>query len=444
MASRFIVLPAAAALLALAAASPAGATTSFDGGVLEVRGGPGDDRLALRHEAGRIEVDVGDDGSAELALPSRVIRAIDVRMGAGEDHVRLAGALPRVRIEGGEGDFDAVQVAAADVRAAGDRALVDGNRFTTVERLELTTDRELVVGDLTGTVVNDVDVDLGADGSPDRVELHGTPGSDFTDMLGQPGGDLFALGLPASVTLHGVDASDRIDLQGRDGDDRMSASSLAAGAADLVMEGGDGDDDLSGTPGAERLLGGSGVDFVEGNGGDDHASLGGGSDIFAWEPGDGSDTVEGRGGDDVLLFRGSGADERFAVEADGRRARVTRDLGSIVMDLGEVEKVEVGLRAGADRLDVGDLRRSGVTWVVAELASGIAGQSLDGAADAIRVEGRGAVAVADTLGGVRVSGLPALVDVLRPEGALDTLTVAGAKSVDSSGLTPGTIGLGVE
>ena len=177
---------------------------------------------------------------------------------------------------------------------------------------------------------------------------------------------------------------------------------------------------------------------------------GGEFDIFAWEPGDGSDSVEGGRGDDVMLFRGSADAERFSLSAAGRRTRLLRDVGAIAMDFGEIEKVEVGLRAGADAFDVGDLGRTDVNWVVAELTAGIPGQSLDGAADAVRLEGtRGddAVSVADTPGGVRVSGLPALVDVLRPEGALDTLTLAasdGDDTVDTSALTPGVIGLAVE
>ena len=534
MAPRSILLPTATLLAVLGggvlatSSAQAAVAVSVDRGVLTVQGDAGSDSLALRlNEAGgRVQVDVGDDGSAEFAFRRATLDSIDVLAGDGDDQVRiddargafttaiptriageggddtLLGAAGREaleggagndladggggndvaslgdgedafrwdpgegsdRVEGGAGDFDELDFngsganEAFQAKAHGDRARLLRNvgnirmDLGTLERLEVDAlggQDKFTVGDLTGTPVNDIDTDLGGDGATDRVEVHGTPGSDFADVIGAPG-DVFALGMSAMVRVRNGEPSDVLALRGRGGDDRMTAASLAASAARLEMHGDAGDDDLSGGHGNDLLTGANGTDFIDGNGGADKANLGAQLDIFAWDPGDGSDSVEGSTGHDVMLFRGSGDDEQFGVSALGRRLRVTRDLGNIVMDADDVEKVEVGLRAGADRLDVSDLGATDVTQVVAELSSGISGQSLDGKADRIRVEGTGgddAITVANTIGGVRVSGLAATVDVLRVEAALDTLTLAtlgGDDAVDQTGLAPGTIGLAVE
>ena len=447
MTPRTVLLPMATALAVLGATASAQASgpVSLERGVLTVSGGVDADRIALTG-GHRIRVEVGD---AEYAFRRSLVRQVVVEAGDGDDHVRLDDV--EAQVEGGEG-LDALAVSGTEyddrivVKAAGERVRIRGDATAsagTLERLELETlggDDVLDVRDVTGTPVNDIDAAMGE--GHDSVDVHGTPGSDFTDALDGADG-LFVFGVPAMVLAR--DAED-VAVRGDGGDDRLSASS----AKPLVLDGGAGDDDLTGGSGDDLLLGGKGTDFVAGGRGADRALLGSDFDIFLWDPGEGSDSVEGGGGSDVMLFRGSGDAERFELSADGRRTRLLRDVGSIAMDFDGMEKVEVGLRAGADRFDVGDLGRTDVSWVVAELASGIAGQSLDQAADAIHVAGTrraDAIAVADTIGGVRVTGLPAMVDVLRPEPALDTLTLAtggGQDTVDTGGLTPGAIGLAVD
>ena len=66
--------------------------------------------------------------------------------------------------------------------------------------------------------------------------------------------------------------------------------------------------------------------------------MGAGDDTFQWDPGDGSDTIEGQAGTDKLLFNGSAGAEIMEASANGGRLRFTRNLGSIVMDLDDVEK----------------------------------------------------------------------------------------------------------
>src|SRR6185436_6002805 len=114
---------------------------------------------------------------------------------------------------------------------------------------------------------------------------------------------------------------------------------------------GDGDD---------LLLGGSGDDLVDGNRGVDTARMGTGNDTFQWDPGDGNDTVDGESGSDVLQFNGSNIGEEMTVSADGERARFTRNVANIVMDLGTIERVNARTLGGVDNVTVNDLAGTGV------------------------------------------------------------------------------------
>src|SRR5262245_57451042 len=99
-----------ASATALAAAVPAIVVTPIAGahndkvdgvravvkhGVLEVKGGDQDNRIALRLAAdnpGVIQVDVGDDGSPQFSFARAGISAINVRGGDGDDSLRIDDA----------------------------------------------------------------------------------------------------------------------------------------------------------------------------------------------------------------------------------------------------------------------------------------------------------------------------------------------------------------
>jgi Ca2+-binding RTX toxin-like protein len=116
-------LPAAVAALALASlvvAAPAYASGKVDGvrayikdGTLRVKGGDGGQQVALRLKAGdtsTVQVDAGDNGSADFSFARRDINAIKVKMGDGNDSARIDDAngaftdsIPTT-IAGGEGN----------------------------------------------------------------------------------------------------------------------------------------------------------------------------------------------------------------------------------------------------------------------------------------------------------------------------------------------------
>ena len=101
--------------------------------------------------------------------------------------------------------------------------------------------------------------------------------------------------------------TDTLTIKGGNGNDTINAAGLAAGVIGLTIDGGAGNDTITGSAGDDTLIGGDGNDFVNGGRGNDVALLGAGNDTFVWNPGDGSDTVEGQDGTDTLVFNGSNA-----------------------------------------------------------------------------------------------------------------------------------------
>jgi Ca2+-binding RTX toxin-like protein len=121
----------------------------------------------------------------------------------------------------------------------------------------------ITVNDLTGTDVNQVNLDLGGnDNAADTVVLNATSGDDVI-MITSNNGVVTVTGLAETVTIANFDASDRIVINGLGGDDIIDASGLEAGIL-LTADGGDGDDILLGGAGIDTLLGGAGDDILLG------------------------------------------------------------------------------------------------------------------------------------------------------------------------------------
>jgi Ca2+-binding RTX toxin-like protein len=309
----------------------------------------------------------------------------------------------------------------------------------------------ITVGDLTGTNVTKVNLDLGAsggggDGAVDTVTVNGTNGRDAIGIVGS-GTSYSVIGLPARVSVTNSEPTDSLVVQAQGGDDIVSASTLPAGIVSLTIDGGTGNDVIVGSAGADVLIGGDGNDGIIGGRGDDVAFLGAGNDNFIWNPGDGSDIVEGQGGSDTMYFSGANVAENIDISANGSRVRFTRDVANITMDLNGVETIDFKAKGGADRINMGDLTGTDVTAVNLDLSAAGDGHAGDGAADSVTVNGtQGAdvIGVAGSSGGVSVTGLVATVNITGNEGSLDTLTInaqGGDDVVNASGLPAGLIGL---
>jgi Ca2+-binding RTX toxin-like protein len=159
-----------------------------------------------------------------------------------------------------------------------------------------------------------------------------------------------------------------INLVMGDGDDTVTAAAQANAAIALVIDGGAGNDNLTGSPNADAINGGAGNDTIVGlggvdliDGGDGNDTItggpgsetrlgGGGDDTFIWNPGDGSDTLVGGTGADTMVFNGSAGNEVFATTAQGAGFRFTRDVGNIVMNATEVEAITLNALGGDDNV----------------------------------------------------------------------------------------------
>ena len=166
--------------------------------------------------------------------------------------------------------------------------------------------------------------------------------------------------LPAQVTIDGAEAgNDSLVINGLDGNDTIDASALKADQIKLVINSGAGND---------TIVGSKGNDVVNGGTGNDVALLGAGDDTFVWNPGDGSDTVDGQKGTDTLVFNGANLNESFDISANGRQVRLLRDIGTVSMDLDNMETIDLNAKGGADTITVNDLSGTDVKKVNIDLA----------------------------------------------------------------------------
>ncbi len=289
------------------------------------------------------------------------------------------------------------------------------------------------VGDLTGTGVTQVNVDLSSpagsgtgDGQADTVVVNGTSGNDVIKVFGQST-STSVVGLPAIINITGSEgANDSLIVHALGGDDGIDAATLPAGVIKLTEDGGAGNDMLQGSQGNDMLLGGDGNDVIQGNQGADIAFMGAGDDIFQWNPGDGSDTVEGQDGNDQILFFGANVGENFDFSANGSRVRFFRDVGNVTMDLNGTERIELRTLGGADTVTVNDLTGTDLTQIEIALRGPNGGGDVQ--SDAIIVnatQGADNFGVAGDTGGLRVFGLHTAINIFDQDPALDQLTLNG-------------------
>ena len=304
---------------------------------------------------------------------------------------------------------------------------------------------EVSVGDLTGTAVVDVTIDLSGnagpglgDGSADVVMVSGTNGDDVI-VVSEIGPEIKVTGLPHTVTIRADESpGDELVINALGGDDVVDATALPEDRMRLSIVGGLGEDVMLGGEGGDTMNGGDGADLMFGGAGDDN---------FVWNPGDDSDTLEGQAGFDTLLFRGANIAEIVTLSANGGRMLLFRNVANIVMDTDDVEGVEFAALGGADEVVVNDLTGTNVTDVTVDLAL-VAGNGVgDGQADNVIVNGTGGDDIAlveDGPGTVSTFGLSTRVDILGSEAANDRLTInllAGADVMEASGLADGFIRL---
>jgi Ca2+-binding RTX toxin-like protein len=303
---------------------------------------------------------------------------------------------------------------------------------------------QILLGDMTGTEANTASINLSgtiggssADGVIDTVTVAGNGLDNLITILGA-GSACSIAGLPLFVSVTQTDSTDQLILNAGAGNDFISATSLGSGVMFATLNGEAGNDTILGGAGGDFLNGGDNDDLIDGNQGADTAFLGLGNDAFVWDPGDGSDVVEGQGGNDTLIFNGSNANEVISISPNGGRSLVTRDVGSIIMDMDDMETLTVNTFGGSDIITIANLAGTDVTRVVVNLAAASGGG--DGLADTVTVN---ASAIGDIVdvdvnasGFIVVTGLFATVEI-RNFDAKDRLVLNlgdGNDTLDATGV----------
>ena len=141
----------------------------------------------------------------------------------------------------------------------------------------------------------------------------------------------------------------------------VGVTQAAFGAADaqidVEVDGGDGNDTITGSEFADDLFGGGDADRIIGDNnpaGSRDLSVGDdGDDTLVWNPGDGDDTNEGGDGTDTIEVNGGGGGEQFTVAPGRRRAdrlRPRRRPAPFNVDIGTAERLDLNAGGGDDSM----------------------------------------------------------------------------------------------
>ena len=155
------------------------------------------------------------------------------------------------------------------------------------------------------------------------------------------------------ATTLAADRNARIVVNAGDGADTVNASALAAADySTLALNGGDGDDLLTGGAGNDDLRGDGGNDRVVGFRGTDDHEGGAGNDVLVWNNGDGTDVMDGDAGADEVEINGAptAGDVNTAAPNAGRVVFTRTNLVPFAVDF-SAERLRVNGLGGDDTFD---------------------------------------------------------------------------------------------
>jgi Ca2+-binding RTX toxin-like protein len=199
------------------------------------------------------------------------------------------------------------------------------------------------VGDLTGTAVTRVDLDLAGsagtgigDGQADRVTVNGNDGANGITVRTLAGSTVVS-GLSARVQMTGEDAGrDVLTIEAGAGNDRISAARLTDDGMKFVARGEAGNDVIRGGAGRDSLFGDSGNDYLFGARANDALTGGSGADRFAFA---------GRNGTDRIKDFADGVD-RIRIENYGPALNSFSDLADDIVQVGANVHIRLGASVG--------------------------------------------------------------------------------------------------
>jgi Ca2+-binding RTX toxin-like protein len=340
-----------ASVLVLCAA-PAGAnyTGSADAGtgVVTLTGDDASDKLTVRRNAGgQILFDVGDDGTTEDLTPGFTptvanVAEIVVNCGGGDDQVRVDesnGALPRFRMEGGAGTDVLTGGSGNDVMRGG-----EGN-----DTLLGKGGGDDVTGGAGDDTITPGDGDDVAGGDAGSDKFIWNPGDDTDNVEGGEGDDTQEINAGNGAETFDVARSgDRVVLA------RITPAPITVNAGSVenaTVHANGGDDIVTGHSGLKDLI----KLTLDGGAGDDNLTGGDGDDRFLWAPAQTTiqDTIDGADGSDTLQIEGDGSAEGYELTGATTSVVATRN-GTQPNATDRVETIAINGHDGDDLVRVAD------------------------------------------------------------------------------------------
>ena len=192
------------------------------------------------------------------------------------------------------------------------------------------------------------------------------------------------------------DAIATIDVNGGPGANAITLVGVTIAAfPDLTavdVDGGDGDDTITGSEIADVLVGGADDDRIIGDnnpaGTRDNSVGGSGRDTLVWNPGDGDDTNEGGSETDTIEVNGGGGGEQFTVAPSATAGRIAFDRtgptppGPFNLDIGTAERLDLNANGGDDSMT----STTGVGFAL-DIDGGDGNDTLDGGDDPDTITG---------------------------------------------------------
>ena len=319
-------------------------------GIIEVRGGQGNDKLTGDHNGNLLYGGGGDDdllglGGDDFLHGGSGDNLLDG--GEGADTISFEGAVTSVTV-----DLTADYELKGLIRARSFGMIETGDIIIDIEHVIGSDHDDILIGDDKNNIL------IGGDGGDTLT------GGDGNDFLGGEAGDDTLIGGDGDDIIEGGAGADTID--GGDGTDTTAYSTSTVGVtvdlgnpgSPLVMEGAtitdtligiediigsDHVDDLTGDEGPNMISGGEGADTLLGSGGNDTLFGGGGADIIEGDAG--SDILSGGFGDDILEGYLTGLDPLDAEDFDTvsylyAEGGVTIDLEDTGVTVGTVDNVD--------------------------------------------------------------------------------------------------------
>jgi Ca2+-binding RTX toxin-like protein len=465
-------------------------------GILSIEGTVAADKLALRLKAGdaqTLQVDVGDNGSADFSFDRKKIAKIDVRTGNGDDSVRIdesngvfTDSIPTT-IDGGPGNDTIAGGSGNELLIGGDgNDVIDGNKGSDTALLGAGDDvfvwdpgdgSDIVEGGdgsdtmrFNGAAAAE-QFTLSANGNRlrffrdvgniamdtagvERVDVNALGGADLVTVNDLSGTDVSSVNVDLAGSLGGTagdGAVDRVVVNGTAGDDAIKLAGDASGVSvsglrsqvsiqhqeptdQLEVHGLAGNDSIDASALAAGAIGltqdgGAGDDTLAGSQGVETLIGGDGNDVI--DGNKGNDTASMGDGDDVFVWDpGDGSD---VVDGGDGRADTMRFNGAAAAE-------QFTLSPNGNRLrffrDVGNITMDtvGVELVDVHALGGADLVTVDdlSGTDVSRVN----VDLAGSLGGTAGDGAVDRV-VMNGTAGADAINVVGDSSVVKvAGLTP--------